>query len=154
MVWPISGMGWIMILISLLTSAFPVRRAGVTGSDTWWRSPWCDCKETPPRKQSLVLSWWGWRWLKQWCYVGLHFRGCESEGQCCGMKVLVYGWGELQPLSRGVFRFWSSLCSSGVTRGENSKNLRWELVTLEGDGQICLYYMSVLSTMEIIKTAE
>lgn len=35
-----------------------------------------------------------------------------------------------------------------------SKNLRLELVTVESDGKIFLFYILVLSTMEIIKTAE
>lgn len=143
-----------MISVLMLISALPVCWAGVTSLDTWWRWRQHDCKEMPRRKQSPCSQLVRIMVVEARPLYSTPFWEPELGDQCHGMEVLVYGWGKIQPLSHGIFRFWSSLCSSSVIRQGKSKNLLWELITVEGDGQICLVYISVLSMMEIIKRAE
>lgn len=92
-------------------------------------------------------------------FAGIPFRECgQGLGGSCGSwigdhKVLVCLWGELHPLHMTLGDLFTSMLQFCCKRGK-SKNLRWEPVTARADGQMCLSYISVLSTTEIIKTAE
>lgn len=152
---PILGTGWVRLWISLPDPAWPIHGAGAATSRAWGRLPQWD---HAGGKALLLLQRGGWR-MKAGCLQGSPLGTVDQGlGRSCGSwigdhKVLVCLWGELHPLHVALGDLFMSMLQFCCKRGK-SKNLRWEPVTAGADGQMCLSYISVLSTTEIIKTAE
>lgn len=156
MVWPISGTGWVINLIFLLTSVLTTHGVGATGPDTRWRCPQHGCKVMSHGKHHLCAQpvWKTMAGMRTLCRTP--FSGAQTVGSGPWMEVLVHGWGDFQTP-------WKIVLDLGILvksvfylcyKERKSKKLGWGPVTMEGDGQIYLFYISVLSTTKIIKTAE